>query len=231
MTAAPATAVIFDLDGTLLDTLQDIADAANAALRQAGFAAHPLPAYRGFVGDGVEMLFRRALAANADADAASSAADAAVRECVAGFHQHYAECWKRTSVPYPGIPELLDELIARGVPCAVLSNKPDAFTKQCVAEFFGRWKLGPVYGQRPEVPRKPDPAAARAIAAAVNVSPKRMLFVGDSNVDMQTARAAEMTAVGVSWGFRSTQELVQAGAHHVLGDPADLLRYLPEASG
>ncbi len=216
----PAQAVIFDLDGTLLDTLADIAGAANAALALEGFAEHPPAAYRQFIGDGVGMLFRRALPADQDHD------DARIERCVTQFHATYATGWNVATQPYPGIADLLDTLTARQLPLAVLSNKPDEFTQLCTRHYLDRWTWAVIVGQRDGVPRKPDPTSALTIARNLGLAPADIVYVGDSSVDMRTARAAGMTAVGVSWGFRSVEELQATGAHAIIDHAAELLPLL-----
>lgn len=216
----PAQAVLFDLDGTLLDTLADIAAAANAALVAEGMPAHPDAAYRRFIGDGVAMLVRRALPEGVEHD------DARVDRCVRLFHETYATSWNVSTRPYDGIPALLDALAARGLPLAILSNKPDEFTRLCADAQLGRWAWAAVVGQREGVPRKPDPTSALAIAAGLGLGPADVVYVGDSGVDMRTATAAGMRAVGVSWGFRSVEELREIGASAIIDHPAQLLDLL-----
>ena len=215
---APA-ALLFDLDGTLLDTLHDLADAVNRALAAQGFPGHPVAAYRAFVGDGVAMLAERALPAG-------ERSSEAVARTVARLRDEYAHGWAGRTRVYPGVPGLLDELTARGLPLAVLSNKPHDFAVAMVAHFLGRWPFCAVRGQVEGGPRKPDPAAALELAATLGVAPAACAFVGDSAVDVHTARRAGMLAVGVTWGFREPDELRQAGAHHVIGAPGELLPLL-----
>jgi phosphoglycolate phosphatase len=214
------SAVVFDLDGTLLDTLADIAEAANRVLVQRGLAAHELDAYRQFVGEGVRVLFERSLPR-----------EACTRElidaCADDFRQTYAECWNIRTHPYDGIESLLSALVERKVRLAVLSNKPDNFTKACVREYFPQFPFEAVLGQRDGVPRKPDPAGALEIAAVMDLAPDRFLYAGDTAVDMQTALAAEMFPVGVLWGFRPLPELLAGGAQAVIEHPAELLRWFP----
>jgi phosphoglycolate phosphatase len=212
-------AVLFDLDGTLLDTLADIAHAANEALVRSGLPEHPPEAYRRFIGDGVATLFRRALPPEA-------VEEGLVERCVAAFRDAYERCWDRSSRPYDGIPELLDALAGRGLALAVLSNKPDDFTRRCAEAFLGRWPLRAVLGQRPGVPRKPDPAGALEVADRLGIPAGRFLYVGDSAVDMETARRAGMHPVGVSWGYRPAEELWASGAAAVIHRPAELLNIL-----
>jgi phosphoglycolate phosphatase len=212
-----ARAIVFDLDGTLLDTLDDIADSANAVLAAEGFPPHTPADYRRFIGEGVAVLFARALPED-DPEA--------VARCVAAFPEAYGRGWNVKTRPYDGIPALLDALTARGLPLAVLSNKPDAFTRLCVAEYLAAWEFRQVLGQRAGVPRKPDPAGAVEIAERLGVSAGDCLYVGDSAIDVETARRARMRPVGVSWGFRPVVELTQAGAEVILDRPADLLGLL-----
>ena len=216
----PAQAVLFDLDGTLLDTLADIAAAANAALTLEAMPTLPDAAYRQFIGDGVDMLFRRALPADQEHDSAR------IDRCVAGFHATYATSWNVASQPYRGIPELLDALVALGLPLAILSNKPDEFTRLCADFYLAAWPWRVVVGQRAGIPRKPDPTAALTIADHIGIAPADIVYVGDSSVDMRTARAAGMKAVGVSWGFRTVEELRATGASAIIDHPTELLGLL-----
>ncbi len=216
-------ALIFDLDGTLLDTLQDIAISANLALAQCGRAQHDIEAYRTFVGNGMEMLFRRALAAEAAAKGIAPFTDALVHAAHERMQVTYAEHGNDTTAPYAGVMDTLLALKERGIPRAILSNKPHSFTVQVVAEHFPADLFAMVAGAKPDVPRKPDPSAALAMVKNWGFAPEHVAFVGDSDVDMKTARAAGMVAVGCPWGFRGAAELQAAGADIVLESPAALL--------
>jgi phosphoglycolate phosphatase len=209
-------AVMFDLDGTLLDTLADIARAANQALDREGMPAHPAADYRAFIGDGVAMLIRRALPPD-------HLEDALIARCVDGFHDAYSRCWDDRTRPYDGIPELLDALAARDLSLTVLSNKPDDFTRLYGERYLAPWPFRAVVGQRDHVPRKPDPAGALEVADRLGIDPGAFVYVGDSGVDMKTARAAGMFAVGASWGFRPVEELRAAGARAIIDHPSELL--------
>jgi phosphoglycolate phosphatase len=214
-------AVLFDLDGTLLDTLEDIALAANAVLAGRGFRTHEVDAYRHFVGEGVSMLFRRALPeAEANADL--------IARCAGEFREEYGRTWNVHTRPYDGVPELLDVLAAARLPQAVLSNKPDEFTQRCVREYLSNWEFRVVLGQREGVPRKPDPAGALEIAAAAGVPPEHFLYLGDSATDMQAALSAGMHPVGALWGFRPLEELQAGGARAIIRRPMELLGILDE---
>jgi phosphoglycolate phosphatase len=215
----PFRAAIFDLDGTLLDTLDDIANAANTVLAPRGFPTHPNASYRTFIGDGVIKLMLRALP-QAHQD------DATVQASVGAYVREYGRTWNALTKPYPGVPEMLDALAVRGLKLAVLSNKPDHFTQQCVDELLAKWAFHAVLGASDQFPRKPDPASAIEIARRLGVPPAECLYVGDSGTDMQTAHAAGMCAVGALWGFRSREELLQDGAQHLLTKPGDLLHLL-----
>lgn len=212
-------AVVFDLDGTLLDTLDDIADSMNAVLSAQGFPVHPADSYRKFVGDGIEMLARRALP--------EGVADAVL---VAGMREmmrdEYERRWAEKTRPYPGIEGLLDGLTARKTIMSVLSNKPDEFTKKLCDHFFRKWRFTIVIGESPALPRKPDPAAALHIARIIECHPSEILYLGDSGTDMKTASAAGMYPAGALWGFRGAEELLENGARVLVQKPDDLLNII-----
>ncbi len=208
-------AVIFDLDGTLVDSLGDIAAAMNRSLAGRGFPTHPVDAYRTFIGEGVQKLAERALPPGQQQQKAA---------LLQAYQADYAENLLQTSAPYPGIPELLDALSARSIPMAILSNKPDAPTRRMVETLLGKWRFRAVAGERPGVPRKPDPAAALELARAMDVAASAVSFVGDTLVDVSTARAAGMRPLGVLWGFRA-REVAAAGVPTVQ-HPGELLPLL-----
>ncbi len=208
-------AFIFDLDGTLLDSLGDLADTVNHVLAVQGFPTHPEEAFRYFVGNGMTMLLRRA----APADLSDSDIPALVETAEA----RYAECWGLRTRPYPGISRLLRALAVQSVPLGVLSNKPDHFTRLMVAHFFPDIAFFDVRGRTLDFPLKPDPAAALDMAARLGISPEHIRFVGDSRMDMETARNAGMIPVGVTWGFRPRSELLENGAAHLAEKAEDLL--------
>jgi phosphoglycolate phosphatase len=226
-------AIMFDLDGTLADTLADLANATNAALAHLGCPTHPVESYRLMVGDGARQLCTRALPADRQT---------LVEDALRLMRQHYdAHCFDLTRL-YPGITEVVGALGQRGFTLAVLSNKPDDFTRRMIAHYFGSREsppppsplprkplpatIGPfdiVRGQRAGVPLKPDPTSARQIADELAIPPSQWLYLGDTNTDMRTARAAGMHAGGVLWGFRDRAELEQAGAQTIVAEPTDLL--------
>jgi phosphoglycolate phosphatase len=209
----PPRAALFDLDGTLLDSLHDIGAAMNHALTTQGLPVHPLSDYRHFVGEGVQVLVSRAVAPE----------HAHLREPVlATYRAFYAEHMMDHTRPFPGVREVLERLVGEGVKLAVLSNKPDASTRRLVEALLPDMPFGAIYGERAGVPRKPDPTSALGIAAELGVEPGDCAFVGDTAVDMDTARAAGMYGVGVTWGFRDVEELQTHGAR-VLARTADEL--------
>ncbi|MDX2011970.1 MAG: HAD family hydrolase [Myxococcaceae bacterium] len=208
-------AVIFDLDGTLADSLRDLAEAMNGALADAGKPTHPLEAYRHFVGEGVDVMVARA--------AAPEVRPEVLKGIIDGYRRHYGLIDHAHTQPYEGIPALLDALTAAKVPMAVLSNKRDDFTKLLVKQRFGAWRFAEVRGEREGVPRKPDPTAAFEVALALNVLPANICFVGDTAIDMKTAVNAGMQRVGCLWGFRDRAELLEAGAQRVIAHPTELL--------
>jgi phosphoglycolate phosphatase len=212
-------AAIFDLDGTLLDTLEDIADSVNRVLRASGFQPHKIDAYRFFVGDGSRMLVKRALPEN-------ERSDESVERCQSAFKKDYANTWDAKTKPYNGIPELLDDLVQKGVRMAVCSNKPHAFTALCVEKLLDRWCFDKVVGQSNRHPKKPAPDSALAIARDMGVTPSEIMFVGDSGVDMQTAVSAGMMPVGAAWGFRSKEELLKSGCRFLANRPLDVLQLI-----
>ncbi len=215
-------AMLCDLDGTLLDTLTDLADAANRVLAEAGLPIHPLSAYRGFIGDGSRRLITRALPQdrrNPDT----------VDAFLERFKADYGANWKSATRPYPGIRELLQTLTRRGIPLAVVTNKPQEFAECCLAHFFADVTFRAVRGQTGNRPLKPDPAPALDAAAQLGVAPATCLMLGDSGVDMQTARGAGMLPLGASWGFRPVAELTAAGAAGIARHPREVLEWFPRS--
>ncbi len=208
-------AVLFDLDGTLLDTLEDLANAGNRVLAARSLPVHPVAAYRYFVGDGIATLVERILPP-------SHRTTEEIARTVTAFQCEYAKNWHVHSAPYAGIAAMLDALVAAGLRLAVLSNKPEDFTRLCVERLLAPWSFAPVFGQRPGVPKKPDPAGALAAARELRLTPEEILYVGDTSIDMRTARSAGMDPVGVLWGFRGAEELRSAGAARLIRDPAEL---------
>ncbi len=206
-------AILFDLDGTLVDTLQDIADAMNRALRAHGLPEWNVPDYRYLVGDGAKVLSERAVRGRQD-----------LAESVRAEYQHWYERHNmEKSRPYEGVPETLVQLAADGVRLCVLSNKPDADSRRVVSHYYPEVPFEIVRGQLPGIPTKPDPTAALHIAAEMGLRPDDFLYLGDTAVDMTCARRAGMTPIGALWGFRTRGELVESGAERLLAEPRELL--------
>ncbi len=208
--------VIFDLDGTLLNTIQDLGMATNHALESEGFPTHPLEAYPMMVGNGVSRLIERALP-----DECRTLAT--VERLMIPFRDFYEEHLADTTKPYPGIDDLLVELQGMGVSLAVASNKYQEAVERLMKIFFPGIGWVAVSGNRPGVPRKPDPSIVFDILSNHPTPKASTLYVGDSGVDMETARRACIESVGVTWGFRPVSELRDRHADHIIYNPADII--------
>lgn len=213
-------AVVFDLDGTLLDSLADIAQACNAVLATHGLPTHAIDEYRYLVGDGVRRLITRAVPSDNVSDVE------ALEPWIRQFLEQYERAWNVQSRLYDGIPELLRALTDRGVAMTVLSNKPQEATRRCVDYFLAEFSFAAVLGQDAQRPPKPDLTGVREILDLLRLEPAECLYLGDTAVDMQTAVAAGMVPVGASWGFRSVDELLAAGAVAIIDHPRELLPLL-----
>ncbi|MDY7033102.1 MAG: HAD family hydrolase [Thermodesulfobacteriota bacterium] len=212
-------AVLFDLDGTLIDTLEDLGDSVNRVLDEKGFPTHTMDAYRYFVGDGALKLITRALPE-------SERDNETVMVCLDAFREDYGYNWNVKTQPYKGIVEMLDMLTAHDMKMAILSNKPHEFTEQCVSEFLPKWHFQVVMGQKEPFPLKPDPSGALEVSRLLGVPPAEILYLGDTSIDMNTAKAAGMFPVGVLWGFRPAEELKESGALVLMEKPIDIMNIL-----
>jgi len=206
--------VIYDLDGTLLNTLDDLAGAVNHAMGALGFPAHSVEEVRRMVGDGMDMLIRRAL----PQDAQDSAARA-----LALFKAHYAAHAQDATRPYEGVLPLLDQLGRAGARQAIVSNKGDSFVKELNRRYFGQ-RIPVAVGEHAGVRRKPAPDMLLRVMEDWRAEPGRTLYVGDSATDVQTARAAGVACASVTWGFRTREELIAAGAALLVDTPQELAR-------
>jgi phosphoglycolate phosphatase len=211
-------AAIFDLDGTLLDTLEDIAYSANFALRSCGKEPIELERYKFLVGEGAKRLMSEALGEEKDEELAKKLLEA--------FKSDYALRWKKNSKPYEGIEEMLKSLNKNGFKMAVLSNKPEEFVKECVRYFFDEEMFEYIGGEHDRFPRKPDPSGAYEALKYLKVDPDRVCFIGDTKIDMLTAKNSNLDGFGVSWGFRSKEELLNHGAKKVFDTALELEEYL-----
>lgn len=209
-------AVIFDLDGTLANTIDDIAVSINASLSKRGFPTHDIPTIKRMVGNGFRSLVVAALPQEKQEEAL-------IEEIRLEATAYYAAHPLDRTLPYPGIAEMLAGLSGLGIPRAVLSNKPDELTQAVVNGLFPEAGFSIVRGELPPFPRKPEPASVLDIAKLLGAPPDGILYVGDTNVDMRTAHNAGMRPIGAAWGFRSIQELVESGAEVVISHPSELL--------
>ncbi|MDK9707718.1 MAG: HAD family hydrolase [Desulforhopalus sp.] len=210
--------IIFDLDGTLLDTLTDIAETANSVLASRGFPTHPPLSYKHFIGNGLSVLIERMVPPDTE--------EYIRNDLKKMFSQLYSENWTNNCCQYDGIGDMLRTLQDKGVGMAVLSNKPHVFTTMFVERYFPRGLFSCVYGQREGVAIKPDPTVALAIAEQLGKRPRDMLFVGDTAVDIRTGKASGMTTVGVSWGFRSVHVLQGENPDLIINSPMELPQYV-----
>lgn len=212
-------AVIFDLDGTLLDSLEDIADALNRVFTANGLPTHPLDSYRYFVGRGAKELAERALPEEERSPEKTA-------ELVTGFQTEYRAGWNIKTRPYPGIEAMLQFLKDRDIPSAVFSNKPQELTRLSVEAYFPDHPFTAVFGQRAGVPLKPDPEVAVKLGRIFGLPPEEIIFLGDTAVDMETAKRAGNFPVGASWGFRPVMELKNSGAEVIIDRPEEILALL-----
>lgn len=214
----PYKAIIFDLDGTLINSIEDIADAMNTVLQNNNYPIHSYQAYKHFVGSGIRSLVMKALPElHRDENQINS--------CFQAMMSIYStQCTNKTK-PYDGIMDLLNQLKYRDIKLSVLSNKADALTKKITLALFPDY-FNPILGLKLEAHKKPNPVAALEICNTLNVLPEETIFVGDTAIDIQTAHNANMLAVGVPWGFRDENELIESGAKHILKHPLDLMAIL-----
>ncbi len=209
--------IIFDLDGTLLDTLEDIAISVNYVLSKYKKEPIEVEKYRYLVGSGALKLIQ---------DVLPQESEESIKNALSIFEKHYATQYDKNTKLYDGIAKLLTFLQKRGVKMAILSNKPDSFTKLCAIKYLRNWKFEAVYGIRDGVPRKPDPAGALEIMKELHVEPKECLYMGDTKTDMITAKSANIDSIGVLWGFRDKEELEQNGAKYIAISPSETIKML-----
>lgn len=211
--------VIFDLDGTLLDSIEDIASSMNKVLESLQLPTHKIEDYKHFVGGGVDILVENAL---------NNQSKEIKDEVIKRFKIEYDGKLHSKTLPYDGIYELLDELKKLDINLAVLSNKPHEFTVSYVNHFFKNYNFKEIHGQKKDVPKKPDPKAALDIVKCLDSSCENTYFIGDTKIDMQTAKNANMTAIGVLWGFRDEKELRENGADFIVKEPLEIINIIPK---
>lgn len=207
---------VFDLDGTLINSLGDLADSTNYALKKHGFEEKPLENFTHYVGDGVPMLIKRALDKNCSEEAANAV--------LTDFNEFYSKHYANKTKAYNGIMELLKALCEKKIKIAVLSNKPDNFVKIIVKTLFPSINFASVQGKIEGLPKKPDPSALNTIIENLKADKNEVLYIGDSNVDIFTGHNAGVKACGAVWGFRGREELEKAGADYLADIPLDILK-------
>lgn len=206
--------LIFDLDGTLLNSIEDIAICMNKVLKDLNLKTYKIEEYKYFVGYGVDVLIANVL---------KDASKELIEDAIKRFKILYDSSDNKNTVPYNGIIELLNELTKLDYNLAVLSNKPDSLTQSSINKIFSEYKFKEVHGQKENVPKKPDPIAAINIANNLGIPCEEVYFIGDTKVDMQTAKNANMKAIGVLWGFRGKEELLEFGADFLVAHPLEIL--------
>ncbi|PKN15703.1 MAG: HAD family hydrolase [Deltaproteobacteria bacterium HGW-Deltaproteobacteria-24] len=210
--------IIFDLDGTLLDSLEEIALSMNEVLKEFNLPTHPLSSYNQFVGDGALYLIQRAVP--------KKSSSKLIESILTRYLEVYEQSLCDTTQPYEGIYELLNALNTLPLQLGILSNKPHKFTCKYAQTLFGEFNFSQVHGQKEDVPKKPHPQGALNIANAFNLDPQEILFVGDTPTDIHTAHNANMKSIGVLWGFRTKEELQEAQAHYLVQHPLEILEII-----
>lgn len=211
-------AVIFDLDGTLIDSLEDMALSMNDVLEEFNLPTHPLSAYNQFVGDGALYLTQRAVPKNTSLEL--------INQILVRYKEVYDQAIHHSTKPYEGIYELLSQLQTLPLQLGILSNKPHEFTLKYAQALFSQYNFSQIHGQKEDVPKKPHPQGAFNIANAFNLNPEEIFYVGDTPTDMHTAHSANMKSIGVLWGFRTKEELIEAKAHFLAKHPMDILEII-----
>ena len=213
-------AAIFDMDGTLIDSLEDLADSVNEAMDHYGFDHHTLEEYRYFVGNGARKLIKRSIPKDKAND----------EDFVSEVLEYYNGCYERRltnkTKPYEGIIEMLQKLQSLNIPLGVCTNKQQFAADKIVSAIFPTNTFGAVIGDSEGMPRKPDPTKVLKIAAQFKVEPKHVAYFGDTSVDMETAHNAGFLSVGVTWGFRPKSELIESGAEILIDHPSELWKYV-----
>ncbi len=210
-------AVVFDLDGTLINSLPDISAAMNRALKLQGLPTHPEDAYKAFTGDGARNLTLRALGPDKEHLA---------EQVLKDYSDYYAQHSRVNTAPYPGMAEVMERLAAKGMQVCVLSNKDDADTQEVVTHYFPRVPFAIIRGRREGIPLKPDPTALLDMARQLNLAPRAFWYVGDTQTDMRCAANAGMERVAVLWGFQSKEQLANQQPEHYAADSQQLLHIL-----
>ena len=210
-------AIIFDLDGTLLNSLIDIAESVNYVLEKHNFPTHNIDDYKYMIGNGIQVLIEKALPNNIS----KNDFEKYFNEAVLIYEQRQTQ----KSHPYEGIIKMLESLSAKGIVLNILSNKPDNFTKDVVNHFFKGIDFKIVFGAREGIPKKPAPDAVNEIVKILDFKKQEFMYMGDTSTDMLTAGAANIESIGVTWGYRKIDELLNAGAEHIVNYPIEVLDF------
>lgn len=212
-------AVVFDLDGTLVDSAADLGNAVNRALEARGFPVHDISRYQDFIGSGAEMMVKRALPED-------KRDETILKECLGEFMNDYNENFDVDTVLYDGIPELLDHLSEKSIILTLLTNKPEQITLKLNESLLSNWDFKVVMGSRVGIPKKPDPTGAKLLLERIGIPGNQTVYFGDSGIDMKTAVSSGMVPVGVLWGFRDREELEASGAKYIIKQPLDILEMI-----
>jgi len=212
-------AVLFDMDGTLLDTLADLANSMNKALSEMNYSKHPLESYKKFVGDGIEKLVERVVPEK-------DKKQKTINKLLARFRKLYSEHWADETKLYSGISALLNSLDAFGIQCGIVTNKPHDFAMEMYDYFLSKWKFTKVLGATNKYAKKPAPDMLIEVCKAMEVEPEHTLFLGDSDIDIFAAKRTGMVSVGAAWGFRGKHELKKSKADFIIGNPLELIKIL-----
>lgn len=210
------TGIIFDLDGTLLNTVEDIMDSCNIALKKLDYPLHSLKEYKQFIGEGMEELVRKALPQD-------KRDEENIKICLELLREEYKKRYHNKTKPYDGIKDLLKTLLKRGIKMAVFSNKPDDFTLSATKYYFPEIDFCVVLGAKEGNPKKPDPYGANFIIKKLNIPKENIAYLGDSKTDIMTAKNCGVLSVGAEWGFRGKEELISAGADYIVKTPDEFL--------
>ncbi len=208
--------VIFDLDGTLIDSIQDIADCTNEMLQNNGLGAYPVETYIGWIGNGARILIEKAVPDVKD--------PAIIDKLLADYISIYTQKYNIKTRLYPGVDKFLDILVEKNIPFSILTNKPHAETLKIAGFYLKKWPFRHIFGQREGIPKKPDPQVAIQIVKDLNTRPAETLFVGDSSTDIKTAVAAGMLPVGVTWGYGTIDSMKSAGASQLIDTAEKLIQ-------
>jgi phosphoglycolate phosphatase len=214
--------VIFDLDGTLIDSIQDIADCTNRMLKNNGFDTHPLESYVKWIGNGARILIEKAVPTDTESKI--------IDKLLSDYIELYTVNYNIKTCVYEGLEDVLNFLEKQKLSISIFTNKPHAETQKIAAFYLNKWDFKFIYGQRNNVPKKPDPKVALEIANELNIQPSEIVFIGDSSTDIKTAKAADMIPVGVTWGYGTKESMQDAGCKIFAHNPTELIEIVKKIS-